>query len=103
MIAFLGYAFRRDGRYLALVERLKSKDTLGLYDASNAFKLVRVSEAYVRSNEHIPERPKHFPLPTSSLSLMALSPRGTHVAICEGPLEVRPHMIARLRRPFIHG
>ncbi|KAI5835275.1 YVTN repeat-like/Quino protein amine dehydrogenase [Schizophyllum commune Tattone D] len=72
-----GYALRRDGRYLALVERLKSKDTLGLYDASNAFKLVR-----------------HFPLPTSSLSLMALSPRGTHVAICEGPLEYKLYIVS---------
>ncbi|TRM66438.1 quinon protein alcohol dehydrogenase-like superfamily [Schizophyllum amplum] len=72
-----GYAFRRDGRYLALVERLKSRDTLGLYDASNAFKLVR-----------------HFPLPTSSLSLMALSPRGTHIAICEGPLEYKLYIVS---------
>lgn len=38
-----GYAFRSDGRYFVLAERHKSKDTIGVYEASSAYKLVRVS------------------------------------------------------------
>ena len=38
-----GYTFRKDGRYLVLAERHKSKDTLGVYDALESYKLVRVS------------------------------------------------------------
>jgi len=37
-----GYAFRADGRYFVLAERHRSKDTLGLYDTAELFKLVRV-------------------------------------------------------------
>ncbi|PBK77430.1 YVTN repeat-like/Quino protein amine dehydrogenase [Armillaria solidipes] len=67
-----GYAFRSDGRYFVLAERHRSKDTLGLYDAADGFKLAR-----------------HFPLPTSSLSSFALSPNGNHLAAWEGPLEYK--------------
>ncbi|KAE9408219.1 WD repeat-containing protein 8 [Gymnopus androsaceus JB14] len=67
-----GYAFRADGRYFVLAERHRSKDTLGLYDASESYKLVR-----------------HFPLPTSSLASFALSPTGNHLAVWEGQLEYR--------------
>ncbi|KAG6911528.1 hypothetical protein DXG01_011830 [Tephrocybe rancida] len=35
------YAFRRDGRYFVLAERHKSKETLGVYDVSDSYKLVR--------------------------------------------------------------
>ncbi|KDR85322.1 hypothetical protein GALMADRAFT_274335 [Galerina marginata CBS 339.88] len=71
-----GYAFRTDGRYFVLAERHKSKDTLGVYDATQAYKLVR-----------------HFPLPTSSLASLALSPTGNHVAVWEGPLEYKVHIL----------
>lgn len=37
-----GYAFRNDGRYFVLAERHKSKDTLGIYDTTDTFKLIRV-------------------------------------------------------------
>ena len=37
-----GYAFRADSRYFVLAERHKSKDTLGVYDAHEAYRLVRV-------------------------------------------------------------
>ena len=37
-----GFAFRRDGRYFILAERQKSKDTLGVYDAEDNYKQVRV-------------------------------------------------------------
>ncbi|KAG5647618.1 hypothetical protein DXG03_008971 [Asterophora parasitica] len=67
-----GYAFRSDGRYFILAERHKSKETLGLYDASDSYKLVR-----------------HFPLPTSSLSSLSLSPNGDYLAAWEGPLEYK--------------
>jgi hypothetical protein len=36
------WEFRPDGRYLALADRQKSKDYLGIYDAENSFKLVKV-------------------------------------------------------------
>jgi WD40 repeat protein len=71
-----GYAFRSDGRYFILAERHKSKDTLGVYDAAESYKLVR-----------------HFPLPTSSLASLALSPTGNHVAFWEGLLEFRIHIV----------
>ncbi|KAI0001905.1 YVTN repeat-like/Quino protein amine dehydrogenase [Russula vinacea] len=67
-----GHAFRQDGRYFVLAERHKSKDTIGVYDAANSFSLAR-----------------HFPLPTSSMSSLALSPSGSHIAVWEGPLEYR--------------
>ncbi|KAK0198238.1 WD repeat-containing protein 8 [Armillaria mellea] len=67
-----GYAFRFDGRIFVLAERHRSKDTLGLYDAVDGFKLAR-----------------HFPLPTSSLASFALSPNGNHLAAWEGPLEYK--------------
>ncbi|KAJ3734718.1 WD repeat-containing protein 8 [Lentinula guzmanii] len=71
-----GFDFRADGRYFVLAERHKSKDTLGIYDASESYKLVR-----------------HFPLPTSSLSSFALSPTGNHIAVWEGPLEYKLHIL----------
>ncbi|KAI0320374.1 YVTN repeat-like/Quino protein amine dehydrogenase [Amylostereum chailletii] len=67
-----GYTFRSDGRYFILAERHKSKDTLGVYDTADSYKLVR-----------------HYPLPTSSLSSLSLSPTGNHVAVWEGPLEYK--------------
>ncbi|KAG6862416.1 hypothetical protein C0995_011856 [Termitomyces sp. Mi166 len=36
-----GYAFRADGRYFVLAERHKSKETLGVYDTFDSFKLIR--------------------------------------------------------------
>ncbi|KAF8167781.1 WD repeat-containing protein 8 [Crassisporium funariophilum] len=71
-----GYAFRSDGRYFVVAERHKSKDTLGVYDATQAYKLVR-----------------HFPLPTSSFSSLALSPTGNHIAVWEGPLEYKLYVL----------
>ncbi|KAF9569883.1 WD40 repeat-like protein [Agrocybe pediades] len=71
-----GYSFRSDGRYFVLAERHKSKDTLGVYDATQSFKLVR-----------------HFPLPTSSIASLALSPNGNYVAIWEGSLDYKLHVL----------
>ncbi|TFK36832.1 WD repeat-containing protein 8 [Crucibulum laeve] len=71
-----GYAFRSDGRYFVLAERHKSKDTLGIYDAVDSYKLVR-----------------HFPLPTSSLSSFSLSPTGNFIAVWEGPIEYKLHVL----------
>ncbi|KAF5369078.1 hypothetical protein D9758_003053 [Tetrapyrgos nigripes] len=71
-----GYAFRQDGRYFILAERHRSKDTLGLYDTSDSYKLVR-----------------HFPLPTSSFSSFSLSPNGNYLAVWEGPLEYKLHIL----------
>ncbi|ETW87360.1 hypothetical protein HETIRDRAFT_307340 [Heterobasidion irregulare TC 32-1] len=72
-----GYTFRADGRYFVLAERHRSKDTLGVYDASDAYKLAR-----------------HYPLPTSSMSSMSLSPTGNHLAIWEGPLEYKLYILS---------
>ncbi|KAF9455040.1 YVTN repeat-like/Quino protein amine dehydrogenase [Macrolepiota fuliginosa MF-IS2] len=71
-----GYAFRADGRYFILGERHKSKDTLGVYDAAESYRLMR-----------------HFPLPTSSLSSFAVSPTGNHIAVWEGPLDYKLHVL----------
>ncbi|KAN0134847.1 YVTN repeat-like/Quino protein amine dehydrogenase [Lactarius tabidus] len=67
-----GHAFRQDGRYFVLAERHKSKDTIGVYDAADSFRLAR-----------------HFPLPTSSMSSFVISPSGNHIAVWEGLLEYR--------------
>ncbi|TDL28690.1 WD repeat-containing protein 8 [Rickenella mellea] len=67
-----GYAFRKDGRYFVMAERHKSKDTVGVYDAHDSYKLVR-----------------HFSVPTSSLASLAISPTGNHLAVWEGPLEYK--------------
>ncbi|PPQ67059.1 hypothetical protein CVT25_005660 [Psilocybe cyanescens] len=71
-----GYAFRSDGRYFVLAERHKSKDTLGIYDATQAYKLVR-----------------HFPLPTSSIASLSLSPNGNYIAVWEGPIEYKLYIM----------
>ncbi|KAI9059400.1 YVTN repeat-like/Quino protein amine dehydrogenase [Trametes sanguinea] len=72
-----GYAFRQDARYFVLAERHKSKDTLGVYDAQEAYRLVR-----------------HFPLPTSSLASVSLSPTGNYLAVWEGPLEYKLYVVS---------
>ncbi|KAF7320307.1 ATP-dependent metallopeptidase [Mycena kentingensis (nom. inval.)] len=72
-----GYAFRSDGRYFVLAERHKSKDTLGVYDTEDAYKLVR-----------------HFPSPTASLASLALSPTGNYIAVWEGPIEYKLHILS---------
>ncbi|KAH9942622.1 YVTN repeat-like/Quino protein amine dehydrogenase [Amylocystis lapponica] len=72
-----GHAWRADGHYFLLAERHKSRDTLGVYDATAGLRLVR-----------------HFPLPTASLAALALSPTGTHVAVWEGPLEHKLHVLS---------
>ncbi|KAL1942337.1 hypothetical protein VTO73DRAFT_6401 [Trametes versicolor] len=72
-----GYAFRKDARYFVLAERHKSKDTLGVYDAQEAYRLVR-----------------HFPLPTNSLASVSLSPTGNYLAVWEGPLEYKLHIVS---------
>ncbi|KIY43351.1 hypothetical protein FISHEDRAFT_67863 [Fistulina hepatica ATCC 64428] len=67
-----GRAFRADGRYFVVAERVKSKDMLGVYGVADAFKCVR-----------------HFQLPTSSLASLAISPTGNYIAVWEGPLEYK--------------
>lgn len=44
------YAFRADGRYFALAERHRSKDTLGVYDALHGYSMVRVRASSVLPN-----------------------------------------------------
>ncbi|KAF9462116.1 WD repeat-containing protein 8 [Collybia nuda] len=72
-----GYTFRSDGRYFLLAERHKSKDTLGIYDTTDSYKMVR-----------------HFPLPTSTLSSIALSPSGDYLAAWEGLLEYKLYVLS---------
>ncbi|KAF8078745.1 hypothetical protein FPV67DRAFT_1466293 [Lyophyllum atratum] len=71
-----GHAFRSDGRYFVLAERHKCKETLGIYDVPDSYKLVR-----------------HFPLPTASLSSLSLSPTGNYLAAWEGPLEYKLYVL----------
>ncbi|KAH9486623.1 WD repeat-containing protein WRAP73 [Psilocybe cubensis] len=71
-----GYAFRSDGRYFVLAERHKSKDTLGVYDAMQSYKLIR-----------------HFPLPTLSISSISLSPNGNYLAVWEGSVEYKLYIM----------
>ncbi|KAG6878628.1 hypothetical protein C0993_001151 [Termitomyces sp. T159_Od127] len=71
-----GYAFHADGRYFVLAERHKSRETLGVYDVLDSYKLIR-----------------HFPLPTVSLSSLSLSPTGDHLAVWEGPFEYKLYVL----------
>lgn len=86
----LGYAFRSDGRYFVIAERHKSKDTLGVYEATEGYKLVRVCcrhrDCYWLFTTTFY---KHFLLPTTTFASFSLSPTGNNVAVWEGPLEVR--------------
>jgi len=41
-----GYAFRSDSRYFVLAERHRSKDAIGVYDATDCYKLVRAFTAF---------------------------------------------------------
>ncbi|KAF8230672.1 WD repeat-containing protein 8 [Tricholoma matsutake] len=72
-----GYTFRSDGHYFLLAERHKSRDTLGIYDTLDSYKLVR-----------------HFPLPTASLFSLSLSPTGNNLAVWEGPLEYKLYVLS---------
>ncbi|KAI6047767.1 WD repeat-containing protein 8 [Pisolithus marmoratus] len=72
-----GYTFRADARYFVLAERHKSKDTVGVYDTSSNYRLVR-----------------HFPSPTTNLSSLALSPSGNYLAVWESILEYKLHIIS---------
>ena len=47
LLSFPGYAFRLDGQYFVLAERHRSKDSLGVYDAHDAYRLVRVCDTAV--------------------------------------------------------
>jgi hypothetical protein len=58
----VGYAFRADGRYFVLAERHKSKDTLGVYDATDLYKLVRVRPTAF-TYMYNPDSIKAFPTP----------------------------------------
>lgn len=37
-----GYTFRKDGRYFVLAERHKARDTIGVYDTKDGYKVARV-------------------------------------------------------------
>ncbi|KAH8835280.1 hypothetical protein DL96DRAFT_1573605 [Flagelloscypha sp. PMI_526] len=65
------HQFSHDGRYLFTAERHRSKDSIGIYDALDAYKLVR-----------------NCSVPTSNLGAISLSPNGLYLAIWEGVLEV---------------
>lgn len=79
-----------------LAERHKSKDTLGVYEATDQYKLVRVCcLSSLLSNITLTSR-QHFPLPTSSLASISLSPTGNHIAVWEGPLEVSSILALKL-------
>ncbi|KAF9056497.1 WD repeat-containing protein 8 [Panaeolus papilionaceus] len=71
-----GYAFRSDGHYFIVAERHKSRDTLGVYDASDAYRLVR-----------------HFPVSTTAFASLSLSPTGNHIAVWDGPLEYKLQIV----------
>lgn len=80
-----------------LAERHKSKDTIGVYDAAEEYKLARVRLSFLLmfSQPLMTSSPayfdqQHYPLPTSYMSSLSLSPTGNHLAIWEGPMEVSP-------------
>ncbi|KAI0053377.1 YVTN repeat-like/Quino protein amine dehydrogenase [Auriscalpium vulgare] len=72
-----GYTFRADGRYFVLAERHKSKDTIGVYDAAEAYKLSR-----------------HYPLPTAAMASLSLSPTGNDLAVWEGALDYKLYILS---------
>jgi len=72
-----GYAFRNDGQVFVLAERHKSKDTLGVYDTTESYRLLR-----------------HYPLPTSALASLALSPTGNNLAVWDGSLEYKLYVLS---------
>jgi hypothetical protein len=88
---FEGHAFRQDRQYFSLAERHKSKDTISVYDATNLFRLERVSltRSLIKCLRWaIITKIKHFRPPTSSKNSLALSPSGNHITVWEGLMEV---------------
>lgn len=53
----LGYAFSEDSRYFVLAERHKSRDTVGIYDAKDDYKLLRVC---LSSYQRLERKVTHF-------------------------------------------
>ncbi|KZT57092.1 YVTN repeat-like/Quino protein amine dehydrogenase, partial [Calocera cornea HHB12733] len=81
-----GYAFSRDGRWLALATRKGGKDFLNVHDALEKYTLVRQS-----------------PLPTSSIGDLSLSPDGLYVAVWESILDYKLYILTldgRLQATF---
>lgn len=56
---FVGYAFTDNGRFFVLAERHKSKDTLGIYDAADSYRLTRV-RLYVNLSFFVEEEKSYF-------------------------------------------
>jgi hypothetical protein len=50
----IGYTFRADGRYFIVAERHRSKDTLGIYDATETYRLVRVRSSHIADGDLCP-------------------------------------------------
>ena len=83
-----GYCYRADGRYFILAERHKSKDTIGVYDASGAYEVVKVSARLLLPRGTGTKPSQHFSVPTSCLASISLAPTGNYLAVWEGSLEV---------------
>lgn len=60
-----GYAFSHDSRYFVLAERHKSRDTVGVYDARDGYKLLRVHFSFLSEE-------------TYNAKLMRFAPSITH-------------------------
>ncbi|PPQ63010.1 hypothetical protein CVT24_006116 [Panaeolus cyanescens] len=76
-----GYAFRSDGRYLIVAERHKSRDTLGVYDASDAYRLVRYKLHVVSLAGDLLTTFSPYPDPILGIRKVAWHPSGTFIAV----------------------
>jgi hypothetical protein len=104
-----GYAYRRDGKYFAVAERVDGKEYLGIYDA-RSWTLLEVGVALplplpspqLASMKVTPHRlanrtaHHHHPLQRSALETtdlagLAWSPDGSFLAVWEGLMKVRLH------------
>ncbi|KAJ3565461.1 hypothetical protein NP233_g7617 [Leucocoprinus birnbaumii] len=75
-----GYAFRADGRYFILGERHKSKDTLGVYDTTQSFKLMRFKLHVLTMTGHLLATFTPEPDPIFGVRNVAWHPNGMFLA-----------------------
>ncbi|KAL7278087.1 hypothetical protein ACG7TL_008057 [Trametes sanguinea] len=76
-----GYAFRQDARYFVLAERHKSKDTLGVYDAQEAYRLVRYKLYIVSLAGNVLGTFSPDPDPGFGIRMVSWHPSGKFLAV----------------------
>ncbi|KAG8896531.1 hypothetical protein FRB99_008852 [Tulasnella sp. 403] len=88
-------AWSRDSEYiLAACAKRGVVNVFKLRDEAWDARIEAGTEGLVRAEWAPDARSIHFPLPTTSLHSIAISPNGNHLAVWEGPLEYKLHILS---------